>query len=102
VRIEPNSKLPAWHPDVTCYDVRDEDGTFLASFYADFYPREEKRGGAWMNALRTGVSSGATHTPHLGLICANVTPPIGGKPALLTHQEVTTLFTSSGICCITA
>jgi oligopeptidase A len=49
-----------------------------------------------MNALRTGVSSRTTHTPHLGLICANVTPPVAGKPALLTHQEVTTLFHEFG------
>ncbi|HEX3597526.1 MAG TPA: M3 family metallopeptidase, partial [Polyangiaceae bacterium] len=96
LRIEPNKRLPAWHPDVTCYDIRDEDGTFLASFYADFFPREEKRGGAWMNAFRTGVSSAEMHTPHLGLICANVTTPIGDKPALLTHQEVTTLFHEFG------
>jgi oligopeptidase A len=96
LRIEPNRKLPTWHPDVSCYDITDEDGTFLASFYADFFPREEKRGGAWMNALRTGVSSPERHTPHLGLICANVTPPVAGKPALLTHQEVTTLFHEFG------
>jgi oligopeptidase A len=96
LRIQANRSLPTWHPDVTAYDVRDEDGTFLASFYADFYPREEKRGGAWMNGLITGVSSPERHTPHLGLICANVTPPIGGKPALLTHQDVTTLFHEFG------
>ncbi len=96
VGIEPNRKLSTWHPDVGVYDVKDEDGTFLASFYADFYPREEKRGGAWMNGLVTGVAEGSTGSPHLGLICANVTPPVGGKPALLTHQEVTTLFHEFG------
>jgi oligopeptidase A len=96
LRIEPNGKLPTWHAEVTSYDIKDEDGTFLASFYADFFPREEKRSGAWMNALRTGVSSRDRHTPHLGLICANVTLPIAGKPALLTHQEVTTLFHEFG------
>jgi oligopeptidase A len=96
LRIEPNKKLPVWHADVTGYDIKDEDGTFLASFYADFFPREEKRGGAWMNAFRTGVSSNELHTPHLGLICANVTTPLGDKPALLTHQEVTTLFHEFG------
>jgi len=96
VQIEPNRRLSTWHPDVTCYDVSDADGTFLASFYADFYPREEKRGGAWMNGLVTGVSDDRTSSPHLGLICANVTPKVGGKPALLTHQEVTTLFHEFG------
>jgi oligopeptidase A len=96
VSIERNPRLPTWHPDVTAYDLRDEDGVFLASFYADFFPREEKRGGAWMNGLMTGVRSAATHSPHLGLVCANVTPPVAGKPALLTHQEVTTLFHEFG------
>ncbi|HVU01036.1 MAG TPA: M3 family metallopeptidase [Polyangiaceae bacterium] len=96
VKTVPSQKLPAWHPDVRAYDLLDADGTFLASFYADFYPRDEKRGGAWMNALVTGVSDGTVHTPHLGLICTNVTPPIGDRPALLTHQEVTTLFHEFG------
>jgi oligopeptidase A len=96
VRAVPNGKLPTWHPDVRAFDLTDEDGTFLASFYADFFPREEKRGGAWMNGLVTGMAVGSRHTPHLGLICTNVTPPIGGKPALLTHQEVTTLFHEFG------
>ena len=96
LHIEKNDRLSTWHGDVTAYDITDEDGTFLASFYADFFPREEKRGGAWMNALRTGISSHELHTPHLGLICANVTTPIGDEPALLTHQEVTTLFHEFG------
>jgi oligopeptidase A len=96
VKVEPNLSLRAWHPDVRAYDLRDEDGAFLGSFYADFFPREEKRGGAWMNGLVTGVSDGARRTPHLGLICANVTTPLAGQPALLTHQEVTTLFHEFG------
>jgi oligopeptidase A len=96
VRVEPNPELPTWHPDVRAYDLRDADGAFLASFYADFFPREEKRGGAWMNGLITGVARDGARSPHLGLICANVTPPIGNRPALLTHQEVTTLFHEFG------
>src|SRR5260221_6278335 len=55
VRIDANRTLTTWHPDVGCYDVTDDDGIFLASFYTDFFPREEKRGGAWMNGLVTGV-----------------------------------------------
>lgn len=96
VRVEQNTKTVTWHPDVRAYDLYDEDGAFLASFYADFYPRDEKRGGAWMNGLVTGVAGPRGLTPHLGLICANVTPPVGGRPALLTHQEVTTLFHEFG------
>jgi oligopeptidase A len=96
VRVVENASLKTWHPDVRAYDMTDEDGTFLASFFADFFPREEKRGGAWMNAFVTGGPSGTTRTPHLGLISANVTPPIGDKPSMLTHQEVTTLFHEFG------
>ncbi|HMJ10911.1 MAG TPA: M3 family metallopeptidase [Polyangiaceae bacterium] len=96
VSIRPAPSMPVWHPDVRCYELLDEDGTLLAAFYTDFYPREEKRGGAWMNAIVTGVSSERGHEPHLALICANVTPPIGDRPALLTHQDVTTLFHEFG------
>jgi oligopeptidase A len=96
VNIRPAPSMPTWHPDVRCYELLDADGSLLAAFYTDFFPREEKRGGAWMNALVTGTSSDRGHEPHLGLICANVSPPIGNRPALLTHQEVTTLFHEFG------
>lgn len=96
VRVVENTTLKTWHPDVRAYDMTDEDGTFLASFFADFFPREEKRGGAWMNAFITGRWNADAASPHLGLISANVTPPIGDKPSLLTHQEVTTLFHEFG------
>jgi oligopeptidase A len=94
--IEPNPLLPTWHRDVRAYDLRDVDGTLLASFYTDFYPRDEKRGGAWMNGLVTGVATPEALKPHVALICANVTPPVADRPALLTHQEVTTLFHEFG------
>jgi oligopeptidase A len=96
VRIRPRLDMPAWHPSVKAFDVVDRDGSILGSFYADLHPREEKRGGAWMNGLITGTVSAERAEPHLGLICANVTPPIGDKPALLTHNEVQTLFHEFG------
>jgi oligopeptidase A len=92
--VEPESGVPAWDPQVSFYNIRDEaEGTQLGAFYADFYPRENKRGGAWMDAFLTGLPGGR---PHLGLICGNLTPPVGGKPALLTHREVETIFHEFG------
>jgi oligopeptidase A len=96
VSIERNVQLPVWHADVQAYDIKDANGEHLASFYSDLFPREEKRGGAWMNSFISGTVSGNKLSPHLGLICANVTPPVGNKPALLTHNEVTTMFHEFG------
>ena len=85
-------EAPVWDEAVRCYGVRDGD-RLVAAFYIDLYPRENKRGGAWMNALSYGPT---IDTPHLGLFCANVTEPIGDAPALLTHREVETLFHEFG------
>ncbi|MFO0725960.1 MAG: M3 family metallopeptidase [Myxococcota bacterium] len=87
-------ELPRWSAEVKAYRVKDSDGVVLGSFYSDFFPRDEKRGGAWMNGLITGFPWRGQ--PHVGLICANVSPPVAGKPALLTHDEVETLFHEFG------
>ena len=68
----------------------------IAAFYVDLFPRENKRGGAWMNSLISAAYCEEAPLPHLGLFCANVNPPVGGKPALLTHREVETLFHEFG------
>jgi oligopeptidase A len=86
-----------WHSDVRVFDIHDEDGTHLATFYADWYPRPEKRQGAWMNPLATGgPTPEGGFEPHLGFIGGNFTPPDGEAPALLTHREVQTLFHEFG------
>jgi oligopeptidase A len=95
IRVSPEAGVPAWNPAVKTFAVHDAgSGAHLGSFYADWYPRENKRGGAWMDSILTG--NPAESRPHLGLICGNLTPPVDGKPALLTHREVETIFHEFG------
>ena len=86
-----------WHPDVRYYELlREDDGTSLGFFYADWHPRSAKRQGAWMNDLRTRGPRNGVFEPHVGVIAGNLSPPKGDVPSLLTHTEVETIFHEFG------
>ena len=88
--------VDSWHPDVRFYEIRDHDGTERGQFYFDLYARQDKRGGAWMDDCQPRmVTSSVAQIPVAYMTC-NFTPPVGDKPALLTHDEVETLFHEFG------
>lgn len=95
IKVREELPVPAWDPAVKYYRVEDAgSGILLGSFYTDWFPRENKRGGAWMDSLLTGNPDEGR--PHVGLIAGNLTPPVGETPALLTHREVETIFHEFG------
>jgi len=90
--------VPVWDPQVKYYEIRDSSrgDELIGAFYADWFPRENKRGGAWMDNLITGEWRGNRPEPHAGIICGNLTPPGADRPSLLTHREVQTIFHEFG------
>ncbi len=85
-----------WHPDVRLFEIK-ENGQHIGRFFFDLYARANKRGGAWMDGARDRrrTAAGTLQNPVANLVC-NFTPAVAGKPALLTHDEVTTLFHEFG------
>jgi oligopeptidase A len=100
IRVVEKNGVPAWDAQVKYYEIYDDTrpsgSRLVGAFYADWFPRENKRGGAWMDALITGIPRGNGQDPHLGLICGNLTPPTQDHPSLLTHREVQTIFHEFG------
>ncbi|WP_456460186.1 M3 family metallopeptidase [Reichenbachiella sp.] len=90
-----NNDIPVYHKDVQAYEVLDESGKHISVFYADFFPRPGKRGGAWMTSYRGQWKTDTDHRPVVSIVC-NFTPPTDSKPSLLTFNEVETLFHEFG------
>ncbi|NIR61269.1 MAG: oligopeptidase A [Gammaproteobacteria bacterium] len=97
IRIEERAGIDAWHPDVRFFEIRDAEGAARGQFYVDLYARPHKRGGAWMDECinRWRRPEGDVDVPVAYLTC-NFSPPVGDEPALLTHDEVVTLFHEFG------
>lgn len=97
VEIKPaTAEIERWHSDVKAYDVKSPGGKLLAQFYVDLYAREHKRGGAWMDECRSHRKSGVRYQHAVAYLTCNSAPPVDGKPGLLTHDEVVTLFHEFG------
>ncbi|MDR2239901.1 MAG: M3 family metallopeptidase [Zoogloeaceae bacterium] len=95
VRIQSDA-APVWHEDVRFFRIEDTHGALIGQFYLDLYARATKRGGAWMDeAVTRRRTAAGIQTPTAYLNC-NFSRPVGGKPALFTHDEVITLFHETG------
>ncbi|MBL1264857.1 oligopeptidase A [Candidatus Methylomicrobium oryzae] len=96
LRISEIHDFDTWHPDVRFFEISDQKGELRGRFFIDLYARPKKRGGAWMDdCVGRKKIDGKVQTPVAYLTC-NFTPPTGSDPALLTHDEVTTLFHEFG------
>ena len=97
ITFRENKDIPVYHPDVKAYEVFDNDGSYLAVFYADFHPRKGKQGGAWMTEYQGQwiTRKGENVRPHVSVVM-NLTKPTDEKPALLTLGEVETFLHEFG------
>ena len=97
ITFKENKEIPVYHPDVKAYEVFDKDGSYLAVFYADFFPRKGKQGGAWMTEFQGQwiTRKGENVRPHVSVVM-NLTKPTEEKPALLTLGEVETFLHEFG------
>lgn len=96
VDIYEKEGIDVWHKEVKFYEIIDKDGELRGQFYLDLYARSNKRGGAWMDECISRMKSGDEVQSPVAYLTCNLTPPVGNKPALLNHDEVTTLFHEFG------
>ncbi|HEY8095709.1 MAG TPA: M3 family metallopeptidase, partial [Methylobacter sp.] len=96
LQISEISDFDSWHPDVRFFQIHDQTGSLRGQFYLDLYARAKKRGGAWMDDCVSRKKFDSTVQIPVAYLTCNFTPPTGDTPALLTHDEVTTLFHEFG------
>ncbi len=90
------SDAPVWHADAAFYEINDQHGKPVGQFYLDLYARNNKRGGAWMDEAITRRKKGDHIETPVAFLTCNFSAPVGGKPALFTHDEVITMFHEFG------
>mgnify|MGYP003608527019 CR=1 FL=1 len=96
ISVRPITGVETWHTDVQVYEISNADGIHRGRFYLDLYARPHKRGGAWLDGcLARRLVGDAVRLPAAYLV-GNFTPPVGDDPALLTHNEVITMFHEFG------
>jgi peptidyl-dipeptidase Dcp len=96
LQFKPVNNVPVYHEEVEVFEVRESDGKYVGILYMDLFPRASKRGGAWMTSFRKQYKLGGQMVhPHISIVC-NFTRPTEDKPALLSADEVTTLFHEMG------
>lgn len=96
LKIVEQTEFDRWHKDVRFFDIFDETGEHRGSFYLDLYARTGKRGGAWMDDCRVRRQTANGLQKPVAYLTCNFNGPVDGKPALFTHDEVTTLFHEFG------
>ena len=96
ISIKQVEGVDTWHPDVLFYEIRDHDNRLRGQFYLDLYARPKKRGGAWMDDCASRFFTDSVEQIPVAYLTCNFTPPVDGKPSLLTHDEVETLFHEFG------
>jgi len=96
IQFVERTDIPKYHPDVKVFEVKEADGTHIGIYYTDYFPRASKRGGAWMNSLRKQSRQGGIEMTPVICNVGNFSKPVGDKPALLSFDEVTTLFHEFG------
>lgn len=98
ITLEQIDYADVWHPEVTCYRLIDEEGKERGHIYSDLFARQNKRGGAWMDSLQSRrMHHGELQLP-VAILACNFAKPVAGKEAVLSHEEVQTLFHEFGHC----